>query len=47
MKTAALSMSPMMELYSWQEPDAYFNIILDVEAIGKERGNMVELPIRR
>jgi hypothetical protein len=44
MKTAALSMSPVMELYSWQEPEAYFNMTLDVEAIGKERGNGVELP---
>jgi hypothetical protein len=44
MKTAALSMSPTMELYSWQEPGAFYNMILDVEAIGKERGNLVELP---
>jgi hypothetical protein len=44
MKTAALSMSAMMELYSWQEPDAYYNMTLDVEAIGKERANTVELP---
>src|SRR4030095_15044923 len=44
MKTAALSMSPVMELYSWQERDPYFNMTLDVEAIGKERTNAVELP---
>lgn len=44
MKTAALSMSPIMELYSWQEPDAIYNMTLDVEAIGKERANLVELP---
>jgi anti-sigma regulatory factor (Ser/Thr protein kinase) len=44
MKTAALSMSPVMELYSWQEPGAFYNMTLDVEAIGKERVNMVELP---
>src|SRR5947207_1671727 len=25
MKTAALSLSPVMELYSWQEPAAYYN----------------------
>jgi|SRR5580658_1464763 hypothetical protein len=43
MKTAALSISPVMELYSWQEPDAYFNMTLDVEAIGRERTNTVEL----
>jgi hypothetical protein len=44
MKTAALSISPVMELYSWQEPSAFYNMTLDVEAIGKERGNLVELP---
>src|SRR5437660_1196832 len=44
MKTAALSMSPVMDLYSWQEPGAYYNMTLDVEAIGKERANLIELP---
>jgi Histidine kinase-, DNA gyrase B-, and HSP90-like ATPase len=44
MKTAALSMSPVMELFSWQEPGAYYNMTLDVEAIGRERANLVELP---
>ncbi len=37
MKTAALSMSPIMDLYSWQEQGSYYNMVLDVEAIGKER----------
>ena len=44
MKTAALSISPVMELFSWQEAVAYYNMTLDVEAIGKERANTVELP---
>jgi hypothetical protein len=44
MKTAALSMTPVMDLYSWQEPGAYYNMTLDVEAIGKERANLIELP---
>ena len=44
MKTAALSVSPVMELYSWQERNAFFNMTLDVEAIGRERANTVELP---
>jgi hypothetical protein len=44
MKTAALSMCPVMDLYSWQEAGAYYNMILDVEAIGKERANSIELP---
>lgn len=44
MKTAALSMSPVLELYSWQENAAYYNMTIDVEEIGKERVNLVELP---
>jgi len=44
MKTAALSMSPVMELYSWQEPGSIYGMILDVEAIGKDRSNSVNLP---
>lgn len=44
MKTAALSMSPVMELYSWQERGAIYSMILDVEAIGKERSNAVNVP---
>ncbi len=44
MKTAALSMSPAMELYSWQEPGSIYGMILDVEAIGKDRSNSVNLP---
>ncbi len=44
MKTAALSLSPVMELYSWQEPRAIYNMTLDVEEIGKDKSNMVELP---
>ncbi len=44
MKTAALSMSPIMDLYSWQEAGAYYNMTLDVDAIGKERANLIELP---
>ena len=44
MKTAALSMSPLVEFYSWQEPGAIYNIALDVEAVGRERSNSVLLP---
>jgi hypothetical protein len=44
MKTAALSMSPVMELYSWQEPRAIYGMILDLEAIGRDKANLVELP---
>lgn len=44
MKTAALSMSPVMELYSWQARDAIYSMTLDVEAVGKDRRNLVDLP---
>jgi hypothetical protein len=44
MKTAALSMSPVLDVYSWQEPGAVYNMTLDVDEIGKERGNVVNLP---
>lgn len=44
MKTAALSMSSVLEVYSWQEHEAIYTMMLDVEAIGKERANLVELP---
>jgi hypothetical protein len=44
MKTAALSVSPVMELYSWQEKAAYYNMTLDTDAIGKDRSNLVPLP---
>src|SRR5262249_38685897 len=29
---------------SWQEPGAIYSMTLDVEAVGKERSNLVELP---
>ena len=44
MKTAALSMSPVMDLYSWQEPGAFYKMTLDVEDIGDSRANSVNLP---
>ncbi len=44
MKTAALSLSPVMELYSWQEPRAIYNMTLDLDAIGRDKSNLVELP---
>lgn len=37
MKTAALSMSPVVEIYSWQEPGAIYRMILDTNAIGRQR----------
>ncbi len=44
MKTAALSMSPVMELYSWQEQGAFYKMTLDVEDIGNAKSNSVDLP---
>lgn len=44
MKAAALSMSPVMDVYSWQEPAAYYNMTLDVEAIGQDKSNVILLP---
>jgi hypothetical protein len=37
-------MSPTFELYTWQEPAAIYNMVLDVEEIGKDRPNLVALP---
>ena len=44
MKTAALSMGPAMELYSWQEQAAIYTMMLDVDEISENRSNLIELP---
>ena len=44
MKTAALSMGPAVEMYSWQEPGAIYNMTLDVNDISSNRSNLIELP---
>ena len=44
MKAAALSMSPVLDIYSWQQPGAIYNMMLDVEEIGADRSNLIELP---
>jgi hypothetical protein len=43
-ESAALSMAPVFELYSWQDRAAIYSMILDVEEIGKDRANLVQLP---
>jgi Histidine kinase-, DNA gyrase B-, and HSP90-like ATPase len=43
MKTAALSMSKVLDAYSWQEPRVVYNLTLDVDAIGSSTKNMVEM----
>lgn len=44
MKTAALSISPSVELYSWTEPGAIYNMMLDINEIGSKMANLLELP---
>lgn len=43
MKTAALSMSPVFDVYSWQEPGAFYSMTVDVNEIGNSRTNLIEL----
>jgi hypothetical protein len=43
MKTAALHLSPVLDVYSWQEPGTYYNMTLDVTAIGNSTKNMIEM----
>jgi hypothetical protein len=43
MKTAALSMGPRLEVYSWQEGAGIYSMELDVEDIGSNLKNMIEL----
>jgi Histidine kinase-, DNA gyrase B-, and HSP90-like ATPase len=44
MKAAALSMSPVLEVYSWQERNAIYSMTLDVEDVGSNKSNLIELP---
>jgi hypothetical protein len=44
MKTAALSMSPVFDVYSWQEAGAIYSMTIDVDEIGNSRTNLIELP---
>ena len=44
MKTAGLSISPVLDNYSWQEPRAYYSVTLDVNEIGKDKSNLLEVP---
>lgn len=43
MKTAALSMCPVLDVYSWQERGAFYNMTLDVDELGANRSNLIEL----
>lgn len=44
MKAAALSMSPVLEIYSWQEARAFYQMTLDVFEISQDKRNLIELP---
>ncbi len=43
MKTAALSMAPSFDVYSWQDEKDIYRLTLDVEEVGKSRLNMIEM----
>lgn len=44
MKTAALSMAPAVEVYSWTEPGAIYTMTLDARDISVKMANLLELP---
>jgi hypothetical protein len=44
MKTAGLSIAPAFDNYTWQEPRAYYSVSLDVNEMGKDKSNMLEVP---
>lgn len=44
MKAAALNVAGSVDVYSWQEPRAYYSMTLDVDEIDRDRNNMIELP---
>jgi hypothetical protein len=44
MKTAALNITRCVDVYSWQEPGAFYSMTLDVDKIGQDRKDMIELP---
>jgi len=43
MKSAALSMGPVLDIISWQERGAFYEMTLDISAIGDDRSNVVNL----
>ena len=43
MKAAALSMGPVLEIYSWQEPGAIYRMILDTVDLSNKNTNVVQL----
>ena len=43
MKTAALNVARSVDVYSWQERGAFYWMTLDVDAVGGDRNNSIEL----
>ena len=43
MKTAAINIGKVLEVYSWQDR-AIYNMTLDVDDVGSNRSNLIELP---
>jgi hypothetical protein len=43
MKAAALNIARSVDVYSWQEKGAFYSMTLDVDAIGRDRKDMIEL----
>ena len=39
----SLHLCPVLDIYSWQELNAYYNLTLDVEEIGNSRSNLIEM----
>src|SRR5207247_5398466 len=44
MKAAALNITRSVDVYSWQEPGAFYSMTLDVDKTGQDRKDMIELP---
>ncbi len=44
MKAAGLNIARSLDVYSWQEPGAFYSMTLDVDEIGKDRKDMIALP---
>jgi hypothetical protein len=44
MKASALSMGPVLDVYSWQERGTFYNLMLDTNEISNDKSNLVTLP---
>ena len=44
MKSAALSQGSVLDIYSWREPNSFYNVCLDLQEIGRQNANVVYVP---